>query len=202
MNLRAIAVTTASLLALFSASAVAGPRDDVLEAMGKCAAVTDSKARLDCYDAVAPRLRDALNQPPDTLSHPPTKEEQQSWFGFNLGSLFGTSPDKQTTPQQFGSDQIPAPATPAASEPGAPPAPETVDSISATLTDYSFTPFGKFIIFLSNGQVWRQIQADSETAHFSRAASDNTVTIERGAIGSYNLRINDSKKIFKVTRVK
>ena len=77
-----------------------------------------------------------------------------------------------------------------------------VDSISATLTDYSFTPFHKFIIFLNNGQVWRQIQGDSEIAHFSRAAADNTVTIERGTLGSYNLRINDSNKVFKVTRVK
>ena len=128
MNLRTAAVTTVSFLALFSTVALAGPRDDVLEAMGKCAALTDNKARLDCYDAVAPRLRDALNQPPDTLSHPPTKEEQQSWFGFNLGSLFGTSPEKQTTPQQFGSDQIPAPATPAAPVAGAAPAPEVIDT--------------------------------------------------------------------------
>jgi len=202
MNLRTAAVTTVSFLALFSTVALAGPRDDVLEAMGKCAALTDEKARLNCYDAVAPRLRDALNAPPETLSHPPTKEEQESWFGFNWGSIFGTSPDKQTTPQQFGSDQIPAPATPAAPEPGAPPPPEVVDSISATLTDYSFTPFHKFIIFLNNGQVWRQIQGDSEIAHFSRAAADNTVTIERGTLGSYNLRINDSNKVFKVTRVK
>jgi hypothetical protein len=151
---------------------------------------------------VAPRLRDALGTPPEALSHPPTKEEQQSWFGFNWGSVFGTSPDKQTTPKQFGSDQLPAPAAPVTPEAGAPPPPEVVDSISGTLTDYSFTPFGRFIVFLDNGQVWRQIQADTETAHFSRSAGDNTVTIERGAIGSYNLRINDSKKIFKVTRVK
>lgn len=201
MNLRAVAVTTAGLLAVFSAAAVAGPRDDVLAAMGKCAAMTDDKARLDCYDAVAPRLRDALNQPPETLSHPPTKEEQESWFGFNLGSIFGTSPKTQTTPQQFGADQIPEPAAPSAGTETAA-APEAIDSINATLTDYSFTPFGKFIIFLDNGQVWRQIQGDSERAHFSKAAADNTITIERGAIGSYNLRINDSNKIFKVTRVK
>jgi len=73
MNLRTAAVTTVSFLALFSTVALAGPRDDVLEAMGKCAALTDDKARLNCYDAVAPHLRDALNAPPETLSHPPTK---------------------------------------------------------------------------------------------------------------------------------
>ncbi|HEY7976568.1 MAG TPA: hypothetical protein VID67_00130 [Rhizomicrobium sp.] len=202
MNLRTAAVTTASLLAIFSTAALAGPRDDVLAAMGKCATLTDDKARLGCYDAVAPRLRDALNAPPETLSHPPTKEEQESWFGFNWGSIFGTSPDKQVTPKEFGSDQLPAAAAPATAEPGAPPPPEVVDSISAKLSDFSFTQFGKFIIFLDNGQVWRQLQGDSGTAHFDSPAASNTITIERGAVGSYNLRINDSNKIYKVTRMK
>lgn len=203
MNLRTMAVTTAGLLAVFSTTALAAPRDDVLAAMGKCAALTDDKARLDCYDSVAPRLRDALNAPPETISHPPTKEEQQSWFGFNLGSLFGTSPAQQTTPQQFGSDQVPAPAAPAAgAAPDSAPMPEQIESITAKLTEYSFNPFGKFIIFLDNGQVWRQLQGDSGKAHFDQPAESNTVTIERGGIGSYNLLINHSNKVYKVTRVK
>ncbi len=199
MKMRPIAVTTACLLAIFTTAALAGPRDDVLEAMGKCAAMTDDKARLGCYDAVAPRLRDALNVPPATLAHPPTKEEQQSWFGFNLGSLFGesTSPSAQTTPGKFGADQMVAPA-PAAQEPGAPAAPEEIDSITAAVTEYSLTPFGKFIVFLDNGQIWREIDADH--AHFSK--DGNSVTIERGVLSSYNLRINDGNHVYKVTRVK
>jgi hypothetical protein len=50
--------------------------------------------------------------------------------------------------------------------------------------------------------VWRQLQGDSGTAHFDSPAASNTITIERGAVGSYNLRINDSNKIYKVTRMK
>jgi hypothetical protein len=203
MKMGAIAVTTAGLLAILSGTAQAGPRDDVLAAMGKCAALADDKARLACYDGLAPRLRDALNTPPPTLDHPPTQEEQQSWFGFDLGNWFdgSTPPAAQTTPEKFGADKLPPPPAGAeqSSESTAPAQPQEIESITATVTDYSFNPFGKFIVFLDNGQVWREI--DPDTAHFNKG-SPNTVTIERGALGSYNLHINDSNKTYKVTRIK
>ncbi|MGN6147582.1 MAG: hypothetical protein ACTHPD_03480 [Rhizomicrobium sp.] len=200
--MRAIAVTTAGLLTVASGLALAGPRDDVLEAMGKCATLTDNKARLDCYDAVAPRLRDALNRPPEALSHPPTEEEQKSWFGFNLDGLFGsngTPPAVQTTPGQFGADKLAAKEAPAAEGAAQPEQPKAIESITAAVTDYSINPFGRFIVFLDNGQVWKQI--DSDVAHFSKGGS-NTVMIERGMMGSYNMHINDGNHVYKVTRVK
>ena len=88
---------------------------------------------------------------------------------------------------------------PAAGESAAPPPPEQIESITAAVTDYSFNPFGKFIVFLDNGQVWREI--DPDLAHFNKGGA-NTVTIERGMMGSYNMRINDGNKIYKVTRIK
>ena len=181
-----------------ASSVLAASRDDVLEALGKCAAVTDDKARLACYDALAPHVKEALATPPAQLppGHEPTKEEQESWFGFDLSGLFGASPSEQTTPQQFGSERLPE--TRAKEDVAA----EEVESISSGVTEYAYTPFGKFIVFLDNGQVWRQLEGDADHAVFHKAAKDNRVTISRGAIGSYNLRINDSDKIFKVSRAK
>lgn len=201
MNLRALAVTSVALSALALApAAMAGPRDDVLEALGKCAKITDNSERLTCYDGLAPRLRDALNTPPDRISHPPTKEEEESWFGFNLDKVFGTAPSNQTTPQAFGADKL----AQAQADNGAATAqePNAIDSIGAGVTDYSFTPYKKFIVFLDNGQVWRQIEGDTNQARFLRQASDNKVTIERGAFGSYDMHINDGNQDYKVTRVK
>jgi hypothetical protein len=194
MNFRFAALTTLALVTSFSAPVHADPREDLLQAIGKCRAVTDDKARLACYDAAAPHVRDVLNVPPPVLSAPPTPEEQKSWFGFNLDNLFGLSaPSQQTTPQQFGADR-----TPQAQQA----APQEVDSISAGVTEYSFTFDKKFIVFLDNGQVWRQVQGDTALAHFHNQAADNKVTIERGVMGSYNLTINDSEATFKVTRLK
>jgi hypothetical protein len=196
MNLRLLGSLAVALVCAANASAAS--RDDVLEAMGKCAVVSDDKARLACYDALAPHAREALATPPAALpaDRPPTREEQQSWFGFDLSSLFGSSPSEQTTPQQFGSDQLPE--THAKAEAAA----QEVDSITAGVTDYAYTPFGKFIVFLDNGQVWRQAQGDADHATFRKIAKDNKVTITRGLIGSYNLMINDSERVFKADRVK
>ena len=196
MNLRVTAVMTLGFLAAGFAPALADPREDVLEAMGKCAAITDDKGRLSCYDALAPHLRDVLNVPPPTLSAPPTPEEQKSWFGFNLDGLFGSNDTSQTTQQQFGSERTEA------TQQKVQAAEESLDSISAGVTEYSYTLDKKFIVFLDNGQVWRQLQGDDEVARFSRVPTDNKVTIDRGLMGSYNLKINDSEKTFKVTRVK
>jgi hypothetical protein len=49
--------------------------------------------------------------------------------------------------------------------------------------------------------VWRQIEGDSDHAIFPKARKTD-VTIRRGFIGSYNLTIGDSDRMYKVTRVK
>ena len=207
MNRLLLGAATAALF--FSMPAIADDRSRVLEALGKCTALTDDKARLACYDALSPQIKNALGTPPAIVASvqppaapppPPTEEQQKSWFGFDPGALFGTAPARQTTPQQFGSDQMPAAPQPANA--AAPAQPAEIDTITMGVTEYAFTPFGKFIVFLDNGQVWRQEQGDSDHAQFARNPKDNKVTISRGFLGSYNLTINDSAKLFKVTRVK
>ena len=194
MKLRICTLATALFVGA-TLPAEGGPREDALHALDQCAAMTDEHARVMCYDQAAPQLRAALNAP--VAPHPPTEAEQKSWFGFDLGSIFGSSPAQQTTPQQFGSENVPPPPPPA----NEPPPPGPIESITAKVTNYAMDPFGKFVIFLDNDQVWQQLQGDSEIATFHRGGGD-TVTISRGFIGSYNLQINDSNKVFKVKRVK
>ena len=191
MNLRK---STAALVLFMSAPLVAqaDPREDALHALDACAATTDEHARVVCYDRIAPQLKAALGAP-----HPPTEAEQKSWFGFDIGNIFGSAPAQQTTPQQFGSENLPAPPP----KPGEPPPLEPIDSIKAKVTNYAMDPFGKFVIFTDNDQVWQQLQGDSEHAIFHKGGGD-TVTISRGVLGSYNLQINDSNKVFKVKRIK
>jgi hypothetical protein len=202
MNSRLLALILIILATSFSVRAAQPPApvapQDVLEAVGRCATIADKEVRLACYDALAPRVKDALAAPPASLpgDRTPSADEQRSWFGFDLDGLFGSSPAQQTTPQQFGSDRLAS--THAKEETAA----AAVDSITAGVTDVAYTPFGRFIVFLENGQVWRQIEGDADHATFKKPAKDNKVTISRGFIGSYNLTINNSDKLFKVTRVK
>jgi hypothetical protein len=198
MKLRVICGVAAALFAMQAGQALAASRDDVLEQLGKCAQISDDKERLACYDAMSPHVKDALATPPAALDHEPTKDEQKSWFGFDIGSLFASgTAAPQTTPQQFGQESTPAAKTDERKVEA-----EEVNEITVGVTDYSYTPFGKFIVFLENGQVWRQQEGDSDRAHFSGAPKDNKVTITRGAFGSYNMQVNDAHHQFKVVRVK
>jgi hypothetical protein len=194
MKLRVCALVSALLVGA-TLAAQAGPREDALHALDLCAAIVDEHAKVACYDQAAAQLRAALNAP--VTPHPPTESEQKSWFGFDLGNIFGSSPAQQTTPQQFGSENVPPPPAPA----NEPPPPGPIDSITAKVNNFAIDPFGKFVIFLDNDQVWQQLQGDPEHAGFHKGGGD-TVTISRGFIGSYNLQINDSNKVFKVKRIK
>ena len=101
------------------------------------------------------------------------------------------------TPQQFGGENLPPPPP----KEGEAPPPGPLDSITANVTDYAINPRGKFVVFLEGGEVWQEVQGDPDPAMF-RKSGGNTVTISRGMLGSYNLQINDSKKVFKVKRLK
>lgn len=192
-----------------SLPAHAGAADDAVAAIGKCASLNDNTARLVCYDKiagrsttveVAPQAQPQTAPPVQTAAaaQPPSKEEEESWFG--IADWFGSdkaSPSAQATPQQFGSENLPPP--PAA--PGAPPPVEPLDHISAAVSDFAYTPFGRFVVFLDNGQIWQQLEGDTDKAHFSKSTKDQ-VTISRGVFGSYNLVIGDHSGLYKVKRIK
>jgi hypothetical protein len=162
--------------------------------MDQCAAVADKDQRLACFDQLAPQVKAAIAEAP--MTGPPTAEQQKSWFGFDFGNIFGTAPSQQTTPEKFGSENLPPPPL----KPGEAPPPGPIDSITANVTDYAFNPSGKFVIFLEGGEVWQEIQGDADRAAFKK--HDNTVIISRGMMGSYNLQLNSSNKVFKVKRIK
>jgi len=125
----------------------------------------------------------------------PQADNGRPWY-----DVFGVSPSHQTTPETFGSEGLQAPPPP----PGTPPSekpPEALDSITATVTDYSFNPYGKFVVFLDNGQIWKQLESDSGIKARFEKGGKNTIVISRGLIGSYNANINDGPT-YKVTRVK
>lgn len=174
-------------------TAFAGPQEDLIEGMAKCAVVADNTARLACYDTLSPQLKAARSAPPASESRP--------WY--DPGRIFGTSPSAQTTPEQFGAENLapPAPPPPRPGEPPPPVQPQALDSIAAKVKDYAFNPLGRIVIFLENGQVWQQLEGDTDRVHFKKGEV-NTVVISRGMLGSYNLRVNDSGPSVKVRRLK
>lgn len=202
MKIAAAALVAA--IALAAGTAQADPRQELVDGMAKCAAVTAGDARLACYDALNPALKAAQAEPvapPPAAAPPAPPADSRAWY--DPGRIFGVSPRQQTTPETFGGENIaPPPPPPGTVVKPEDMAPAPIDSITAGVTDFSFNPYDKFLVVLDNGQIWQQLESDSGAkARFSKS-SKNTVTISRGFIGSYNLQINDGSAVYKVRRLK
>lgn len=203
MNWRSLAAPAALILASCGAHAA----DDLSTGLSKCAGIADNLSRLACFDQLAAQAKSQQGAPAPAAAAAPSQpapqhtassaKEEESWFG--IGNWFGggTPPVRQTTPQQFGSESIPA-GTP---EAAAAPTVQALDSITAGVSDVAFNAFGRFTVFLDNGQIWQQLQGDADIAHFDKGKKA-TVTIARGFLGSYNLTIADKNGMYKVKRLK
>jgi hypothetical protein len=71
----------------------------------------------------------------------------------------------------------------------------------AAVTHFSLGHDGHFTVVLANGETWRQTDSDDGAAQFNQNGR-NMVQISKGFWGSYDLRLNASNTVFKVTRVK
>lgn len=225
MKFSRLAATAAVLLVPLAAHA--DPRQDVIDGMAKCAVINDSIDRLSCYDSLFPAVRAAQREAPSVATAPapfvaaappgaadtapaappvaaapaaatPAVVDNRPWY--SPSRILGVAPTEQTKPDQFGGENLAPPPPPpgqvAANEP-----PPEIDSITATVRDYSFNPYDKFIVVLDNGQIWQQLESDSGLARFMKGEK-NSVTISRGMLGSYNLVVNDASILFKVRRLK
>ncbi|HVP84083.1 MAG TPA: hypothetical protein VMS78_05120 [Rhizomicrobium sp.] len=195
MDRKALVLTAA--FCLVPTLALSDGRDNLMRALSNCAQLTIASSRLACYDRLAPEFDRYLKTPVASAPPPPpSKEEKESWFG--LDNLFGGGEEKpQATPQEFGEERLvktPQEISKAKEE--------EIDSISAHLTDYATNSFGKFTVFLDNGQIWQQLDADSGKAQFDRDPHRVKVKVERAIFGTYSMTISGNTKLFKVKRVR
>lgn len=163
-------------LALAAGTVHADTPQDALSEMAKCGDIADSGARLRCFDAAVPRARNALAE-----HQAREKRGFLDWFGFSR-------PKPVTRPEDFGKPQAPI-----AGE---------ITQLTATVTDFAKTPRRKSIFILDNGQVWRQLDSDSDEVFEPASGKPMKVTIEEGIFGGYNLSIEGRNGIIKVRRLK
>jgi hypothetical protein len=175
-----------TVLFLFCLLAVAGSARadvarDVLTEIAKCADIVDATDRLKCFDAAVPRAKSALAPP---AQEAPKSRSILEWFGFSRPQ------ESATKAEDFGK---PAPS----------PAPEErVTEITAAVIEFARTPRGQSVFILDNGQVWRQIDGDSTVVFDPAPGTTMKVTIEHGALGSYNLTIEGRRSLIKVSRLR
>lgn len=161
-----------------------------------CESVRGDKARLKCFEKALPALRDAFpgaesiaNARADE-AHQAAKEDAKKDFGLPPAVAQASKPFEE---KEFGAEQLPRDEK--IDE-------ENVNSITAGIVDIGRSLNGKIIVFLDNGQVWRQLDSDKSTPYIRKNFEGLTATVKRGFLGSYLVRIERTHDAFKARRVK
>lgn len=81
------------------------------------------------------------------------------------------------------------------------PQPAEVARISAVVREFSKTARGRAVFVLDNGQTWRQLDGDDVRVMDPDPGGVLRVTIEHGALGSYNLVIEGRNGMIRVRRI-
>jgi hypothetical protein len=161
-------ITGLAAALLLSAPAQAQPqhRPETLERLAACRAISDSMARLSCYDAAVGAL-DAAERQGDlvVIDRAAVNETRRQLFGFELPTL----------PRLFSGGEA-----------------EELDSIETTLERAGRSGENRWVFRLADGSVWRQI--DSEPVRFRNRAGE-PVRVRRASLGSFLLTAGDSRAV-------
>lgn len=137
-----------------------------LQAVVDCRKVTDPNERLACYDAATATL-DAAEKAGEVVvvDRAQVREARKAAFGFDFRMpAFMTAGEK----------------------------PEEIDRITATVASVRRTADGKWVIVLTDGAVWRQIDT-------KRLSDDprqgSTVEIRTATMGSYFMKVDGQRQI-------
>jgi hypothetical protein len=173
------------LFCLVSLPAAADPRSDALAGFSRCTSFPDDRVFLDCVYGAAQPLRAELGLPPAPAAQmslvPPATPESAA---MPRPATAHAAPPRSDGffGDLLGSGKATAPAQ--------------------RMASYAFDSHGIFSVTLSNGEVWRQVEGDSNFAHWRGPASCYVVIVRSGAFGSSNLQVQGQSTTFKVERMR
>jgi hypothetical protein len=176
-----------TLAALSVAPALAGAQP--LAPLLACRQLTDTSARLQCFDREAAALAASkpAASPPAAAAHAAPQAPAAP-----AAASPATPVSSARALQTFGL----SPGAVAAQEVAAGIRPRELTRIEAHIADLSVAAGGRATFTLDNGQVWRQLLAEGDLL----ARPGDPVTISRGALSSYWLQLKSGRGC-KVTRV-
>ena len=169
-NFLILAAAAAALAAPAAAQqrSAAPQRPELFEALMRCRTVTDSAARLQCFDTAAANLQQAAERRDVVVvDRAQVRENRRRLFGLplpDLGGIFGGGGD--------GEDEV--------------------DHIESTVASAQQGGMGRWVITLEDGSTWAQTD---DLIVAGRPRRGNRVRVERGALGSFRMRINGQPAI-------
>jgi hypothetical protein len=177
---KAVILSIPALAASISVAS-AGPREDTLAGISRCASLPDDRAFLDCIYGAAQPMRERLGLPPALSA-------QQRLVPPASPALAQPVPPKVAT------------------QPGAPPQTGGVlgmfNEKGLRMAGYSFDKRGLFTVTLSDGSIWRQDANDTNFAHFGGKASEYLVTLAPGEYGKSRMNVRGEPGPYLVERTR
>jgi hypothetical protein len=187
-------------LGLLLSSITSVQAQDVVSQLQACRAQTDNAVRLACYDKLAVKYAEKnikndlhvtkVDKPNSKTLTPAAIAPAKS----PATPPVSVSTEKRAPTNDYVSheDQVKRFGLSKVIEPE-----EKVEKITSVITSVQKTPYGKLIITLETGQVWRQTNSTS-----LRLKPGQEVYVEEGALGSYFLGKESSNKRIRVKRSK
>ena len=175
-----------ALLVLFAAAVFGGGAAKAAESgigdLQDCARLQSDKDRLACFDA-ATRAEATVTDAEATTTQATTAETQAT-----TAEAQATTAEAQAA-AEVGQEQLETVAEKKARN-------EDIE-ISAMVTEVSRNAYNLYSFHLDNGQIWQQ----TERARVNPPDPEFAVTITKGSVGGYRLRMADSNKLLRVKRL-
>ena len=170
------ALLIVAFLAALPASAAVGQarsepqqRPEAFEALVRCRAITDDGARLQCFDQAAAALQQATEtREVVVVDRTQVRESRRRLFGLPLPRLpiFGGGDDDEDE--------------------------EEISSIESTVASAHQEGYGRWVVRLEDGSTW--VQTDDNIIA-GRPRSGQPVRVNRGALGSFMMRVNNQPAV-------
>jgi hypothetical protein len=173
-----------AIFALSFQPALANTRDDVMAGFQRCRTVQEDRAWLDCtYGAQQPmRAKLGLTPAPEFQQRLVPSQSLAPMPPMSMNMEPRQAPASALRRSKPGFLQIlTGTATPVA---------------ISILENIQYDSQGAFIVTLQNGQVWHQVNA--ETGRKVQLKMGSRTTVKPGALGSYDLKTDDSAHVYKV----
>jgi hypothetical protein len=174
-----LAVAAASLTLSATSASAQAERAAVVEILIECAKIDDPTARLACYDNNMSRVGAT---PRATVP------------GQVRGVVGGAAPVESRGAQGFGADDVRAESPQRFAAPAG-----QVDEIHPRVTAVRPREPGIYLVTLEDGAQW--LFAEGVSSSFRLPRNGDTVEIERGALGSYLMRV-DGQPAVPVRRIR
>ncbi len=175
-----------------SGAAAQPSETEAVDAAIACRDITDDLQRLACLDAATETLVVTRIVREEAIAE--KKRDERTFFGL------GKRKDKDDydplvaqTPEEFGGEYLPENIKKRDEK--------RLKQITVKIAEFRVNPYGKVTVTLENGQVWRQLNSDNKTLHFSKKEKLYTAKVKRSTFGNYLMTVKEMGRTIRVRRI-